>query len=144
MRIWTSVPCLAASFGMKFASRGAKICTYPPYLQVPLAFQSLQHTCFFFPLGLVPRSLLFEGLVSDFEDCEPFPPRPRPLPLGDGVGSRPLSSFFFFFMKAPCFAGSCTSGQVPSFLGHFPFFNQFLQSSDFCFGGSGLTAGIAV
>ena len=114
-----------------------------PYLQVPLAFQSLQHTCFPFPEGLVPRALLFEGLVSDFGDRDAFPPRPFPFPsLGVGVGDRPLSSFFFF-LETPHFAGSWMNGQVLSFLGHFPFFNQFLQSAGFCFGGSGFTAGIA-
>ena len=137
-------PALQLPFGWNLHAGGCQNLHFSPYLHAPVVFQSLQQGFFFLPFGLVPRSLLVDALEFDLGDCDPLAPRPFPLPLGVGVGERPLlSSLFFFFTKAPLFAGSWMNGQLLSLFGHFPFFDQFLQSSGFCFGASGFTAGSA-
>ena len=115
-----------------------------PIFACACVFQSLQQGFLFLPFGLVPRSLLVDALEFDLGDRDPFVPRPFPFPLDVGVGERPLLwSLFFFFTKAPLFAGSWMKGQLLSPFGHFPFFDQFLQSSGFCFGRSGFIPDIA-
>ena len=146
MGVCAGISRLAAPFWVELACWWMPKSAFSPYLHEPVVFQSLQQVFFLFlPFGLVPRSLLLDALELDLGDRDPFILLPFPFPLGVGVGERPLlSSLFFVFTKAPCFAGSWMNGQLLSRFGHFPFLDQFLQSSGFCFGASGFTAGSAV